>query len=183
MGIRPRINNAGEEYLGLRSCNYAPNCFSSSIPLKDDPDHSIPPWVYPKDKTLEQAMEDIYNVIQKYPPGQRNIDGGGFEIKTYDPKNGYLYVQFESLKNGYIDDFEAAYINDTTTTNNNNNQIQIRSSSRVGYLDYGVNAKRIQYLTRELHNNPKYGWTSLSDDDGIQASTHKRYFIENEIVD
>jgi uncharacterized protein (DUF1499 family) len=183
----------GEEYMGLKSCKDAPNCFSSSIPLDDDPDHSIPPWVYPKDKSLTMAMEDIYKVIQNYPPGQSNIDGGGFDIKAYDPQKGYLYVQFESLKNGYIDDFEAAYI-DTTTKNRDDdddnvdvnqgkidrhihNSIQIRSSSRVGYLDYGVNAKRINYIVRELQR-PPYGWTNLHE---ITESTHRRYYIENEI--
>jgi uncharacterized protein (DUF1499 family) len=181
LGIRPRTNNAGEEYIGLKSCNYAPNCFSSSIPLDGDPDHSIPPWIYPKDKSLSMAMEDIYNVIQNYPPGQGNIDGGGFDIKTYDPKNGYIYVQFESLKNGYIDDFEAAHIrnDDDSDDTDKNRSIQIRSSSRVGYLDYGVNAKRINCMARELRRNPKYGpWPSV---DGVSESTHRRYFMENEV--
>ena len=132
------------------------------------------------------AMEDLYQVILHYPPGQANIDGGGFDIQTYDPKNGYLYVQFESLKNGYIDDFEAAYVTPSTTdttgsdNNNNHNQhqtIQIRSSSRVGYLDYGVNAKRINYIAREL-KSPTYGWIAA---DGVPEATHRRYFIENEV--
>ena len=149
--------------------------------------------MYPKDHDLTMAMEDIYNVIQKYSPGQGNVDGGGFEIKKYDPKNGYIYVQFESLKNGYIDDFEAAYIippadvtiddndDDAKNTssksnmNTNTNSIQIRSSSRVGYLDYGVNVKRINYIANELRT--KYGWT-VQD---VNAKTHRRYFIENEL--
>jgi uncharacterized protein (DUF1499 family) len=178
--------------MGLKSCKDAPNCFSSSIPIHDDPDHSIPAWVYPKDKDLTRAMEDIYQVIQNYPPGQSNVDGGGFEIKVYDKKNGYIYVQFESLKNGYIDDFEAAYIPPTTTsytlddnddtddTKNNSsveNSIQVRSSSRVGYLDYGVNAKRINYIANELRT--KYGWTAV---EGVNETTHRRYYIENELV-
>ena len=138
-------------------------------------------------------MEDLYQVIQNYPPGQNNVDGGGFEIKQYDPQKGYLYVQFESLKNGYIDDFEAAYIDDTNSNSNevdeNENQtrrrtpthpknaMQIRSSSRVGYLDYGVNAKRINYIAHQLQN-PPYNWPSV---EGVKESTHRRYYIENEI--
>ena len=176
--------------MGLKYCKDAPNCFSSSISVEDDPDHSIPAWIFPTDKELSVAMQDIQEVIAKYPPGQANIDGGGFEIKTFDPKSGYIYVQFESLKNGYIDDFEAAYISpiasndtdDSSSSSSSNSsggvdhrKIQVRSSSRVGYLDYGVNAKRINYIARELRT--KYGWTA----EGVHPATHERYFIENEI--
>ena len=44
--------------------------------------------------------------LKDYPPGQQEIDGGGFEIKKMDLEKGYIYVQFESLKRGYIDDVE-----------------------------------------------------------------------------
>lgn len=40
------------------------------------------------------------------PPPQQEIDGGGFQVVTSTPT--YLYVQFESLKAGYIDDVEFA---------------------------------------------------------------------------
>jgi uncharacterized protein (DUF1499 family) len=154
----------GEEYFGLKSCTFAPNCFSSSI--TDDSDHSIPPWYFPS--TLQEAMADVYTVLQQYPPGQNGVDGGGFEIKTYDPTNGYVYVQFEALKNGYIDDFELAYVK------NPENSLQVRSSSRVGYLDYGVNAKRINYIAQELR---KRGWKA----EGVDYTTHRFYVAENEL--
>ncbi len=71
--------------------------------------------------------------MNAYPPGQSNIDGGGFNIVTFDPKAGYMYVQFESLKNGYVDDFELAAVGDNS---DGNNIVQIRSSSRLGYVSY-----------------------------------------------
>ena len=37
-------------------------------------------------------------------PLQEGIDGGGFKIITSEP--GYLYIQFESLQSGFIDDVE-----------------------------------------------------------------------------
>lgn len=70
--------------------------------------------------------------MKAYPPGQSNIDGGGFDIVTYDPKAGFIYVQFESLKNGYVDDFELAVIGD----NSDSNLVQVRSSSRLGYVSF-----------------------------------------------
>jgi len=113
-------------------------------------------------------MDDLSVVLRQYPPGQNGIDGGGFEIKNYDPVNGYIYVQFESLKNGYIDDFEVAWVK------NPENALQVRSSSRIGYLDYGVNAKRINYIAKELRYK---GWKA----EGVDYKTHRFYASENEL--
>ena len=68
--------------------------------------------------------------MKAYEPGQSNIDGGGFDIVTFDPKAGYMYVQFESLKNGFIDDLELALVGDEM----DKNAVQVRSSSRLGYV-------------------------------------------------
>ena len=34
------------------------------------------------------------------------VSRGGFQIQTLNAEKGYVYVQFESLKRGYIDDVE-----------------------------------------------------------------------------
>jgi uncharacterized protein (DUF1499 family) len=157
----------GEDYVGLKPCGAAPNCFSSSLDVEEDPDHSIPEWKYPASYDQKQAFEELQTVIQAYPPGQSGVDGGGFEIKTFDATKGYIYVQFEALKNGYIDDFEAAMVN-------GDRAVQVRSSSRVGYLDYGVNAKRLNYIAKELRGK---GWEA----EGVDFKTHRGYAIENEV--
>lgn len=139
--------------------------------LEDDPDHSIPPWIWPGSKSKERAWEELYQVLAAYQPGQNNVDGGGFSIKTYDVTKGYIYVQFESLKNGYIDDFEAAYIPNGP---GGERAIQIRSSSRLGYLDYGVNAKRLNYIAERLREK---GWDAV----GVDYQTHKGYAFDNNL--
>lgn len=48
------------------------------------------------------------------------------------PDGAYLYVQFESRRRGYIDDMEFSLANGVA---------HVRTSSRLGYLDMGVNAK------------------------------------------
>ena len=145
----------------------APNCFCSTDSVEDDPDHSIPPWKYPNALNSETAFQELYEVIQAYPPGQSDIDGGGFSIVNFDPKKGYIYVQFESLKNGFIDDVEMAAIN-------GGNVVQVRSSSRLGYLDFGVNAKRLNYLAKKLREK---GW----DAPGVELSSHQGYAEENQL--
>lgn len=197
LGVGTRKDMAGDEYLGLKPCgagkqnsdyshpltkysnshtkktiicanHTAPNCFCSTDSMEDDPDHSIPSWKYPNTITSqEEAFQQLYEVIKAYPPGQADIDGGGFNIVTFDPVKGYIYVQFESLKNGFIDDVELAAIG-----SDKSNAIQVRSSSRLGYLDYGVNAKRLNYLAKILRDK---GW----DARGVELSSHVGYAEEN----
>jgi uncharacterized protein (DUF1499 family) len=166
LGVATRINFEGDDYEGLKLCRAAPNCFCST--MTDDPDHYIPAWKWPVGiESTKFAMEELRSVLQAYQPGQNGVDGGGFDIKTFDPDRGYLYVQFESLKNGYIDDFEAAVI-----PGYEDRTVQIRSSSRVGYLDYQVNAKRLNYIANALRQK---GWQA----DGVDLKLHVGYYAEN----
>jgi uncharacterized protein (DUF1499 family) len=164
--VSTRMTLEGDEYVGLKGCGVAPNCFSSSLSVEDDVDHAIPAWTYPSSYNIDvkRALDDMQAVIQAYPPGQNGVDGGGFAIQTINDR--YLYVQFEALKNGYIDDFEAAAIGQDAKS------LQVRSSSRVGYLDYGVNAKRLNYIASELR---KRGW----DAEGVDFKKHRGYAMEN----
>jgi uncharacterized protein (DUF1499 family) len=182
LGVSIQKDMTGEEYLGLKPCGAAPNCFCSTDSIEDSPDTNIPSFKWPQKQftSHEDAFQQLYEVVKSYEPGQSNIDGGGFDIVSYDPKAGYMYVQFESLKNGYVDDLELAFIDsgsgsrggngdeDTTA----NNAIQVRSSSRLGYLDFGVNAKRINYLAMKLRSK---GW----DAPGVEFERHKGYAEEN----
>ena len=54
------------------------------------------------------------------------------------------------MKHGFIDDVEFA-------TSNSGEGVQVRSSSRMGELDLGVNAKRLNWISNELRSN---GWTA-----------------------
>ena len=95
LGIGKRKDMAGEEYVGLKECGAAPNCFCSTDSFEDSPDTNIPPFKFDKSLSRQDAFQQLYEVVKAYEPGQSNIDGGGFEIKTFDPDNGYIYVQFE----------------------------------------------------------------------------------------
>lgn len=148
----PKPTNLGFDKKGLlRPCLKAsPNCFSTTSDSltaidaddgsddHDDEDaiidsHALSRWRYTKG-SAEEAFNLIGGILETYEPGQSNIDGGGFKIVTKDDKKHYYYVQYESLKRGYIDDLEIAVDNDAS--------VQVVSSSRLGYLDYAVNAKR-----------------------------------------
>jgi uncharacterized protein (DUF1499 family) len=169
LNVGKRKDMVGEEYIGLKNCGPSPNCFCSTDDAEDDPDHSIPAWVWPSNLDQQQAFSQLEETIAAYKPGQGNVDGGGFKIITSDPQKGYIYVQFEALKNGYIDDVEFAVVK-----GRGDNSVQVRSSSRVGYLDFGVNAKRVNYIAKMMSEK---GWKA----DGVEYATHKGYYLENQV--
>ena len=108
------------------------------------------------DKEVSCCPSAPRQVVKEYPPGQQEIDGGGFDIKTVDAEKGYLYVQFESLKRGYIDDVEFV----VKPTDQESGQVFVRSASRLGYLDLGVNAKRLNRISQALRDLPGGRWTA-----------------------
>ena len=147
---------------GLRGCDGKPNCFSTTgDELKTDRiltgvDNLIAPWKPPASDATPFAS--LVKVVKAYKPGQGFVDGGGFQVvkETGD----YMYLQFESLKKGYIDDVEFLL---------RNGVVQVRSGSRVGQTDFGVNAIRLNAIAAELR---KGGWTI----DEITEKTHDDYF-------
>ncbi|GKY90453.1 hypothetical protein MPSEU_000019100 [Mayamaea pseudoterrestris] len=156
-------------YLGLKPCKAAPDCFCSTSLPNEDSEHSIPPFTWPQNMDQATAMNELKAVLEAYQPTPQ-VDGGGFEIKT--ATSDYIYVQFESMKNGYIDDVEFAVINDKRYKNR---QVQVRSASRLGYLDYGVNAKRINAIAAALR---LMSWEAV----GVDYATHKYYASENGLL-
>jgi len=156
-----------------------PHCFSSSPEVFEDNDlynadyGTTEGWLvapFKFDKSLSEALEDVKTVVAGYPPGQRGIDGGGFKLITASAANdeAYVYVQFESRRRGYVDDFEMALKGGVA---------HVRTSSRLGYLDIGVNAKRWNYFADEL--GKVSGWKTTP----VRSKGHEEYFSLNRVSD
>eukprot|EP00440_Ansanella_granifera_P054333 gb/GFBE01058895.1/.p1 GENE.gb/GFBE01058895.1/~~gb/GFBE01058895.1/.p1 ORF type:complete len:261 (+),score=54.94 gb/GFBE01058895.1/:1-783(+) len=163
-GFQPQGVGTGE----LNGCGVAPNCFSSA-PGTDE-DHYLKPWQF-SDGGVQGAIADLEKVISAYPPGQKEIDGGGFEIQQVDASKGYMYVQFESLKKGFIDDVEFIA---RAGSDGSSGEVLVRSASRLGYLDMGVNAKRLNKLSEDLRALGSR-WTAPK----VTAEAYPRYVSEN----
>jgi len=163
-----------------------PHCFSSTKATtlsggstKVGDDWLLPSWTY-TGKTQLQALDDIKTAVDKYPPGQKGIDGGGWKVKTFRLPEftktadgeygdvGYLYVQYEAELQGYIDDVEFVV---------GDGLVNVRTSSRTGYLDYGANAKRYNWLAKEVGKSK--GWKITP----IRQKEHPGYFEQNDITD
>ncbi|MFW6359319.1 MAG: DUF1499 domain-containing protein [Chroococcales cyanobacterium] len=129
-GSRP--TNLGVESGQLAPCPNTPNCVSSQ---SEDGTHSIAPLSY--DAPATAVLGDIERLIQ-------SINSAKIVAKT----ENYLYAEFTSALMGYVDDVEF-YVNE------DDNVIEVRSASRLGESDLGVNRKRIEAIRQKL--NELYG--------------------------
>jgi len=182
LGSRPPAN-AGPAAVPseLKSClDGKPHCFSSSRLVnaaggstKVGSDWLIKPWTV-SDKTVLGALKDIRMAVDAYPPGQAGIDGGGFKVVDFrlpdtPDEVGYIYIQFESLIAGYIDDVEFVVVPGGV--------VNLRTSSRLGFLDFGVNAKRLNWFAKRLGGVK--GWKTAP----IREQEHRDYFAQNDLTD
>lgn len=106
----------------------------------------IGPWV--SGKSSEAALKDVLDVVQGYPKtGQNGIDGRGWQIAEQQAGSNYLRVEYTSKIFKFVDDLEFKVGSDGT--------VSVRSSSRVGESDLGVNTKRVEYFEAALKEK---GW-------------------------
>eukprot|EP00536_Pseudo-nitzschia_multiseries_P000238 jgi/Psemu1/321505/estExt_fgenesh1_pg.C_30080 len=168
LGVLPRTTEGIDGSVTsprLRSCDGNPNCFSTTgdALLEDRQqygvDFLVPPWVPPSSDP--NPLATVAAVVDAYEPGQGGVDGGGFALVT--KKSDYLYYQLEALKKGYIDDVEFAMVPGSR-------DVQVRSASRVGVTDFGVNAVRLNYIAGKLRAG---GWV-IPD---ITPDTHRDYWV------
>ena len=113
----------------LSPCPDSPNCVSSQ---SSDKKHFIEPVRY--EGTEQTPMERIIEVIQ----GMKRC-----RIITMD--NHYIHAEFTSAFFRFVDDVEFYFDSKAKI-------IHMRSASRIGYSDFGVNRQRMEEV-RSLFNN------------------------------
>lgn len=114
-------------------------------------------WTPPPKANKGIVVKTIMEVVNSYPPsGQAGIDGAGYDIveNTLSSK-GRARIEYKNcgafakLFNGgkpYIDDLVVQL---------DGKEVSVRSSSRMGQSDLGVNKKRLQYYAKALREK---GW-------------------------
>lgn len=107
----------------LAPCPDSPNCVSSQAA---DPRHAIAPFAL--DRPLGAAKEELRQAAAKLP-----------RAKLITESENYLHFEFRSLLFRFVDDVEF-HLDAATKT------IQIRSASRVGHSDFGVNRRRVEAI-------------------------------------
>ncbi len=125
-GKRP--TNLGVQSGKLAPCPSTPNCVNSQ---SQDSEHKIEPLTY--NSSAAQAIADLKTVIQSLP-----------KTKIVAETDNYIYAEFTTKLMGFVDDVEF-YVDDAAKT------IHVRSASRLGQSDLGVNRKRIETLRAKLN--------------------------------
>jgi uncharacterized protein (DUF1499 family) len=120
-GTRP--TNLGVTNGKLLDCPNSPNCVSSQ---STDAEHKIAPLTYTGDPA--KALTDLKAVIESLP-----------RTKIITAEGNYIYAEFTSKLMGYVDDVEF-YLNADKGI------IEVRSASRLGQSDLGVNRDRIETI-------------------------------------
>jgi uncharacterized protein (DUF1499 family) len=114
--------NAGK----FKPCSWKPNCVSSTIDPRDDAAHYIEPLAF--SDTPVAAWKRLTSIVSAVP---RSV--------TVREESGYLQLEFSSKLMGFTDDVEFAL--DAKA-----GKIHVRSASRLGVRDFGVNRARVEAI-------------------------------------
>ncbi len=120
-GSRPE--NLGIKNGQLSPCPDSPNCVASQI---SEGSHSIKALPYNESKN--EAQRRLLEIIENMP-----------RTKIATKQENYWHVEFTTRWMGFVDDVEFFFL-DTEPT------IHVRSASRLGKSDFGVNRERIEII-------------------------------------
>jgi uncharacterized protein (DUF1499 family) len=121
----------------LKPPSKTPNSVTSQASLY--PDHPQRSYAdiapLPANGEPEAALDRIASIVEA-------MDGA----KIVKKEPGYLYAQFTTRLMKYVDDAEFWFDPAARV-------IQVRSASRLGSSDLGVNRKRIEFIRQKLQNS------------------------------
>ncbi len=119
--------NLGVEAGRLAPCPASPNCVSSDAP---DRAHAVDPLALAAAPTT--AWRQAVAAVRALP-----------RTRVVQEGDDYLHAECRSALMGFVDDLELHLRPDAGA-------IAVRSASRVGYGDLGVNRRRVENLRAEL---------------------------------
>jgi uncharacterized protein (DUF1499 family) len=116
----------------LTACPDKPNCVSS---MTDDKSHFIEPFTYTG--SSGKAKNVLLESVKSHD-----------RTKIVSDSENYIHAEYTSRIFRFVDDVEFL-IDDKTKT------VHVRSASRLGYSDMGVNGKRIENLRAVFNEKMK----------------------------
>ena len=121
-----RPGNLGVKDGRLAPCKRSPNCVSSQADPADR-EHYIAPIAF------RGTMEDLRRAVESMP-GATVISAQG----------NYLYAEYRTKLLRFVDDLEL-YLD--------SGLVHVRSASRLGRRDFGVNRSRVEALRARLQSS------------------------------
>ena len=112
----------------LSPCRRTPNCVSSQADPADK-EHYVAPIPFKGD-----AIAAVRKAVESMP-----------RARVISADSHYLYAEFRSALLGYVDDVEFHY---------DGSVIHVRSASRLGRRDFGVNRARVEELRKRIRPSP-----------------------------
>jgi uncharacterized protein (DUF1499 family) len=109
----------------LSPCPSTPNCVSS---LSKDRKHSIDPLKFTGSR--DEARKKLLSILQNLKRG-----------RIIHSDNDYIHTEFRSLIFQFVDDVEFLFSEEGSV-------IHVKSASRTGYSDLGVNRKRVEMIRK-----------------------------------
>ena len=127
-GSRP--DDLGAREGRLAPCKRTPNCVSSQADADRDAGHYIAPIrIAGRARGAWAALTAVLRAAER--------------VKLVTGNEDYLYAEFSSRIMGFVDDVE--FVLDEKA-----GVIHVRSASRLGRSDFGVNRERVETLRRHL---------------------------------
>lgn len=118
-GTRP--DNLGVKDGRFAACKPTPNCVSSQADPADQ-EHYIAPIAF------GGTMHELRRAVESMT-----------RATVVKEEGSYLYAEYKSALMGYVDDVELLFDEKARL-------VHVRSASRLGRSDFGVNRKRIEEL-------------------------------------
>ena len=122
-----RPTNLGVTGGRLAPCRRTPNCVSSQAEPQDQ-EHYIAPLAF------RGTMAELRRAVESMPRAT---------VVTVQAQ--YLYAEFRTMLMRYVDDVELYY-------DERAGLVHVRSASRLGRRDFGLNRKRVEELRARLRS-------------------------------
>ena len=126
LGALPLSTLAADELRMVAPCGFMPNCVSTAH--KADSFHYVAPIKVPTGE--QKPVERLKKVVLAMPGA-----------KLVSESADYLKLEYTTDLMKFTDDVEFAY-------NKNLDEFEVRSASRLGISDFGVNRKRVEAVRK-----------------------------------
>lgn len=118
-------------------------------------------WSPPAGTSKEDSIKQLRDALNAYPQaGQADVDGGGWAIAEDDLAGaGTARIEYKSSGKGNFAKFfngGKPFVDDLKLEVADSGAVEVKSQSRVGDSDFGVNKKRTDYIANTLKG---YGWS------------------------
>ncbi len=123
ISVGEEMNQTAENIQKLRKCPGTPNCVNSSYPNTDE---YIAPIEFQGEAS--EAIEKLQRIL-----------GGMKRAELITTTDRYLHAEYTSFLFRFVDDLEVL-------VDAQESRLELRSASRVGRSDFGVNRKRVEKI-------------------------------------